>query len=372
MSENTKTNGNEKGRYLQDETFSDKITEPPHMKEEIEVMNKTPDDNEEIIDLTEELEDVESYYFQKGEKDIAELKEKSLNPEGKADLMDDNEEVIDLTEVVSGFSNEEAEVIELTDEITESALPVAEIVELTEKAPEDNPEEQEIIELIDEVPESGVNEQKINGAGAESEAPPVEEGVSMETSGLEGLQEFKGGDFDISEPGEEGENSSIGSGLKKTFEFEEALLREDREINEDDPASWLGIEFEEDALEDRNEKNKFLRTYIPKRISADTKPAEGSGELRSEENYDKEEDKKYVTLSFHNTEPVHLDSDAEKSLRTMESVKIPEDVIDAALERMIRKMFSEKIDHILKEAIGKSISEEIREIRKLLLENENK
>ncbi len=343
------------------------------MKEVIEARDNTLENNKGIVDLTEELEDFESDYLtQKAEEKMADLKEKEPEAEKKADSTHGGEEIIDLTELVSDFSWDDTEVIELTDEVKESALPVGEIIELTEKAAEPNWPEQEIIELTDEV---APNKQISNEA--ESEAIFSEVIVLRETLPSKSLQENFSENFEISAHRGEGQNRYFeddepcwGSGLEKTFELEEALSREEREVNEDDPATCLGIEFEEAFSEDGDEKNQPLKRYYPKKTSVEVKLSESSEKLPAESKNEIREGKKYLNLSFQTMEPSYFDSDAEKPRQATASIKIPEDIIDAALERVIRKVFSEKIEHIFKVAIEKAISEDMHKFRNLLLENE--
>lgn len=363
MNENSETRDNEQGRHLPKNKFSESVTDRSDTKEGIGVNHKVSDDAEKAIDVTEELEEIKSNYSQTIEKDMPELSKNIPKTEEKFDLMDDSENIIELTEVVSDFSAQDIEVIESAKEALdpESVLPEAEILELAEESVEGKPEEQEIIDLIEEVSEST------------NDVHSIETTDARENLNSKCFQENKEkSDFLVSDAGEEekirheqNDKPFWGSGLEKTFEFEEALSRDGREINEDDPAYCLGIEFEEDISEGQKVNDQFLKTCIPKGISAKTKQVEYSDELPPEE-------KKYITLFFNNIETEDSYSDKKQLPYTMESVKLPEDVMDAALERVIQKMFSEKIEHMIKEAVRRAIPEDIHEIKKLLSENEKK
>ncbi len=66
---------------------------------------------------------------------------------------------------------------------------------------------------------------------------------------------------------------------------------------------------------------------------------------------------------------IELDSDEDISGDYFEADKISDEKIDAALERVIKKMFYEKIDRLLLQAIEKTVKMEIERLKKALLED---
>ena len=65
---------------------------------------------------------------------------------------------------------------------------------------------------------------------------------------------------------------------------------------------------------------------------------------------------------------VELDTKDDISGDTSESDKITDEKFEAALERVIKKVYHEKIDRLLLEAIEKTVTREIEKLKKALLE----
>jgi len=66
---------------------------------------------------------------------------------------------------------------------------------------------------------------------------------------------------------------------------------------------------------------------------------------------------------------IELDSKEDFSGDLIEADRITDEKIEAALERVIKKVFYEKIDRILAGAIEKSVTREIEKLKKALLED---
>ena len=62
-----------------------------------------------------------------------------------------------------------------------------------------------------------------------------------------------------------------------------------------------------------------------------------------------------------------LDSDTDEKEELPEAKDISDEQVEAALERVIRKMFYEKIDHILADVIDKTVSREIETLKGTML-----
>jgi len=219
----------------------------------------------------------------------------------------DDEEVIDLTEVVEEDVDQEA-VIELTDvvDVPAEAMPAA----------EEAPVEEPVIDLTEPVVVEEVDV-----------APAPQE----ETAGESILEE------DDTEPGAaEVEESTSGE-----LEFADMELNiEDRK--EDALFDSLGMNLEADLLpsdEDTSELDFNLSTQeLSDAIDLlDAKLAE--------------EPPKTPTAEDDLSEPAALRSEE----------------LETALENVIRKMFGEKIDQLLNDAIEKTVSAEIARLKEQLL-----
>jgi hypothetical protein len=62
-----------------------------------------------------------------------------------------------------------------------------------------------------------------------------------------------------------------------------------------------------------------------------------------------------------------LDSETDEKEKLPEAIDISDEQVEAALERVIRKMFYEKIDHILADVIDKTVSKEIEALKGTML-----
>lgn len=67
---------------------------------------------------------------------------------------------------------------------------------------------------------------------------------------------------------------------------------------------------------------------------------------------------------------VELDSNEDISKNTLEADKVSDEQVEAALERVIKKLFYEKIDRLLVETIEKTVTKEIERLKKALLEDQ--
>ena len=66
---------------------------------------------------------------------------------------------------------------------------------------------------------------------------------------------------------------------------------------------------------------------------------------------------------------MELDSDEDDSKDLSEAVDVSDEQVETALERVIKKMFYEKIDGILVEVIEKTVTSEIERLKNILLED---
>jgi len=67
---------------------------------------------------------------------------------------------------------------------------------------------------------------------------------------------------------------------------------------------------------------------------------------------------------------VELDSNEDISKNTLEADNVSDEQVEAALERVIKKLFYEKIDRLLVETIEKTVAKEIERLKRALLEDQ--
>jgi len=67
---------------------------------------------------------------------------------------------------------------------------------------------------------------------------------------------------------------------------------------------------------------------------------------------------------------VELDSNEDISKNTLEADNVSDEQVEAALERVIKKLFYEKIDRLLVETIEKTVTKEIERLKRALLEDQ--
>jgi len=67
---------------------------------------------------------------------------------------------------------------------------------------------------------------------------------------------------------------------------------------------------------------------------------------------------------------VELDSNEDISKNTLEAEYVSDEQVEAALERVIKKLFYEKIDRLLVETIEKTVAKEIERLKRALLEDQ--
>ena len=215
-----------------------------------------------------------------------------------------SEEIIELTEVVAHDAGEDDEVIELTDVVESAPAPEAEV--------DQPPAEEPVIELTDVVPAED-NALEILLEESETEAPE-------EAPQAAGVEESTSGDLAFAEM---------------------ELDLEDRK--EDELFDSLGMNLEAGLLEPGADSDELDFNLSTQELSdaidlLDAKLAEDSPRQPAVE-------------KNAGDQPVSLESDQ----------------LEAALENVIKKMFKEKIDHLLNDAIEKTVSTEMERLKAQLL-----
>lgn len=77
-----------------------------------------------------------------------------------------------------------------------------------------------------------------------------------------------------------------------------------------------------------------------------------------------------LTDDFTDSLGVEIDSGEDISKNTYEADKVSDEQVEAALERVIRNLFYEKIDRLLVETIETTVTREIERLKKALLEDQ--
>lgn len=216
-----------------------------------------------------------------------------------------SEEIIELTEVVAHDAGEEDDVIELTDVVEPAPAPEAEM--------DEPPAEEPVIELTEVVPAEEDNALAILLDESETEASeeaPQAASVDESTSGELAFAEM---DLDIEDHTDDELFDSLGMNL------EAGLLEPGGDSDELD--FNLSTQELSDAIDLLDAK---LAEDPPKQPAAD---------------------------KSNDDRPVSLESDQ----------------LETALENVIKKMFKEKIDHLLNDAIEKTVSAEMERLKAQLL-----
>jgi hypothetical protein len=242
---------------------------------------------------------------------------------------EDAEDIIDLTDVVAASGTDDDDIIDLTEIVEENADQEV-VIELTDvvdvpademPAAEETPVEEPVIDLTDPVVVEEV----------EAEAEPVSEEDMADLSLLEDEE-----DAPIAAKAEAEESTS--------GELEFAEMELDIEERSDDQLfDSLGMNLEADLLPSEEDAGELDFNLSTQELSdaidlLDAKLAE---------------------------EPPKPPAAAEGELRAPTTLQSEE--LEAALENVIRKMFAEKIDHLLNDAIEKTVSTEIARLKEQLL-----
>ena len=222
---------------------------------------------------------------------------------------EDAEPIIELTEVVSPLEATAEDIIELT-EVVDSGEDVIELTEVVASSPTEEP----VIELTEVVPsaEANADQTVIEAAlAADDEAPPAED-VEGSTSGDLAFADVE---LDIENPAEKDLFDSMDMNMEADF------------LNAADSADELDFNLSTQELSDAID-------LLDAKLSEET-PA-----------------------------PAKIEEDVLDAPASLRS-----DDLEAALEKVIKKMFGDKIDHLLNAAIEKTVSTEIARLKKQLLED---
>lgn len=227
-------------------------------------------------------------------------------------------------------STKDEAILELEEEITDARTGDEEIIDLLEATEEQEPVEDEaIIELKEEVAEEPTGDEEIiDLVEATEEATEKVQDESSDTEEQKATEDDTYIDLTVT-ISEKRETKDIGepvadeAGLSREFddidELDNDLIRESDDFTDD---------FDMDAITDAAPEDDFTDSL-----------------------------------------GIKLDSKEDISGDLFEPDSITDEKIEAALERVIKKVFYEKIDRLLAEAIEKTVKKEIEKLKKALLED---
>jgi len=257
---------------------------------------------------------------------IIELKEEI------ADARTGDEEIIDLLEATEEQESVEDETtIVLKEEVAEEPTGDEGIINLVE-APEEQEsvEDEAIIELKEEVAEEPTGDEEIiDLVEAPEEGPEDAQDESIDTEEQKATEDDTYIDLtvtiseshrkreDIDEP--VADEADLSHEFDDIDEFDNALVKESVDFTD---------EFSSDAITDEAPEDDFTDSL-----------------------------------------GIELDSNEKNSEGPFEPDSITDEKIEAALERVIKKVFYEKIDRLLVDAIEKTVTREIEKLKKALLED---
>jgi hypothetical protein len=237
----------------------------------------------------------------------------------------EDEEIIELKEEAIDTSQDDEEIIDLLEEadepdegvITEGILAQepeseqdSELIELEEETFDVSQDDEEIIDLLEEADEPDVNDEKESIVAQEVESS--EEIITLTESMSDTPQEI----------------GEIGEPLHITVDTSQ----------------------EEDLTD----------------VTADL--LEEPGVLDAELGQEVDSDQA-LNDDFVDSLGMELDSEEDISEDVLESEKVSDAQMEAALERVVKNMFYEKIDGILVEVIEKTVTREIERLKSILLQD---
>jgi hypothetical protein len=256
----------------------------------------------------------------------------------------DEEPIIELTDVVEPSAAGDDEIIELTEVVEFQPATDEEVIELTDivKTP---PDKEEIIDLVDVV-----------DTAAEAEPPPVDEPEAIETP----LTEITSEDV-LEAPVEEPAEAAF-----DLFSETAAGDRDDASaataLNDDDlDFAPMDLDIEENKEEDLFDS---LGMKLEPELQSPTESDELDFNLSTQELSDAID---LLDAKLAEEPPSAVPAGAGKTAALPATLSEAE--LERALENVIRKMFAEKIDQLLNEAIEKNVTAEIEHLKRQLLKD---
>jgi hypothetical protein len=283
----------------------------------------------------------------------------------------EDEEIIELTEEITNPPEEDDEIIELTDIVDRPFREDEDIIELVEVADEpqvlepadaagETPDEEDILELTDLVDEPSKEPEKEPDLADifQDEAVEIDESPNEEIGILQDLEtEADTGETAIEFEAEKELDELESMDSAGDMEIEEACSKiKETALSEEPEIMGPAIEFEHEAEAEEME------------------PAEPEEEAEAEEAEVIEISKiqaEHPSPREYPTSPdmLPLEEAEEQGVAPWSLVGVSAEQVDAALERVVKKMYAEKIDRILVEVIEKTVTKEIEKLKRIILED---
>ena len=269
----------------------------------------------------------------------------------------EDEAVIDLNDEVEAASKDDEEPIDLTEAVEESPAkdqsnpPEAEANATTADEASNAPEEalkgdEEIIDLLQAVEEPSV----------EDSDKTISEGVTADS------------DDEIIDLLDAAEETPITEDTEKSVAEDTETAEDEAIIDLIEPVDDTALELDiEDIGEPIAESADFGQEFedISDLDSDLIKEATGSMDGSDSDTIVNDALKPDFTDSLG----IELGSEEDAKGNLFDPDKVSNEQIDAALERVVKKMFYEKIDRLLVEAIEKTVKKEIEKLKKALLDD---
>ena len=266
---------------------------------------------------------------------------------------EDPDAIIELTDVVSSPETEEEEVIELTDVVEEAAEDEA-VIELTDVVAAAPQEDAAAEELPLEAPVETSEEEPVIELTDVVAAPDTEEAPEFTLS--EEMTELEG-DIDT-EP------------LADRFEpADDEQVMVEAAVEGVEASTSGDLEFAEMDLDIENRKEENLFDSLGMNMEADLLDAEDeTGDLDFNLSTQELSDAIDLLDAKLAEEPPQAPPAEEVRATTPEALEAHQ--LEAALEKVIRKLFAEKIDKLLDDAIERTVTAEIARLKDQLVGDE--
>ena len=311
---------------------------------------RSPDD-EPIIELTEVVEPSAT-----GDDDIIELTE-VVESASTAD-----EQIIELTEVVDSAPAADEDIIELTDVVEPESAADEEIVELTDivepaRAMDEGPSDLAVVENTPAAEGDIIDLVDVVGEAPQATAAENEESATAE----DGLESFES--EDVPELADDLVPDNMAAQETTVFDlFDESALEDADTVASPDTE----LDFAPMDLDIEEKRGEDLFDSLGMKLEPDLKSGDDHDELDFNLSTQELSDAIDLLDAKLAEEPPGAAPVSMASTGALSS-SVSQAQVEKALENVIRKMYAEKIDLLLNEAIEKNVSAEIKRLKEQLL-----
>ena len=227
-----------------------------------------------------------------------------------------------------------------------------EIIELEDETVDASQDNEEIIDLLEAVDELALEDIKGDIVAEETESTEDQEIIELDDEGIIDLLE------DVDEPALEDEKEDVFAEKAKSTAEEiitltEAMSDTPQEIEEIGEPIHITVDTSQEDESIIDLEGNLLEETI-----------DFDDELGKEVAFDQD-----ISDDFVDSLGMELDSKEDVSENLLDAEKVSDAQIEAALERVIKKMFYEKIDSILVEVTEKTVTRELEKLKSILLQD---